>query len=192
VVSQLYLSEGVRYDPHALSLYLASPAVYLAPLVIFVIRRAHWKTWAAAVVVSLFVALVPVQPSLAQTRDGIFTVGFFHRALVATLPSQLVNLVFVLAAAVSLTALFRMGEAFLRRWRDGSVASTEVFLWLSTIAFWLLMPFSFMPWEKYGLPLYMLIGALLLSYLAKGLDRGHGRQDLFGRPANLLGRAPDL
>ena len=39
-VRDMYLSEGVRFDPHALSLYLAAPGAYLLPLVVSVARKA--------------------------------------------------------------------------------------------------------------------------------------------------------
>ena len=39
-VRDMGLSEGVRFDPHALSLYLAAPGAYLLPLVVSVARKA--------------------------------------------------------------------------------------------------------------------------------------------------------
>ena len=155
----LYLADGLRFDPHALSLYLALPGIYLAPLVVAVLvsvpfRLRHLGIACAA---AGFVLLFPIAPSLPQVREGIHTVGFVHRASVALLPAGAVQWPFAIGAFTGWAAI---GAVVLRgRHHFGSSAlSIAGCLPLaSAVAFLVVMPFSYMPWEKYGLPLLMAV-----------------------------------
>ncbi|MCC7126771.1 MAG: hypothetical protein IT178_18110 [Acidobacteria bacterium] len=155
----VYLSEGLRFDLHALTLYLALPAIYLAPLLAVQARRPPARVVAVSTLLAALAMMFPVQPSVAQTREGSHTVGFADRFLSATMPASVVDVFFavmVLAGGVVIgTRLVRD----LRTWRaePSSLTAAAVFPWLAALSFLLVMPFSYMPWEKYGLPLLMLI-----------------------------------
>ncbi len=142
------LSAGVRFDSHALSLYLAVPAVYLAPLVFPRVRRAGRAAWAAGLAAGLFVLALPVEPSIVQTQDGVFTVGFVHRAIHALVGAPVERMLFAAFAVVNLTAIASAFRRATAAWRAGRVDEAEIFLWLGVAAFLAVMPFSYMPWEK--------------------------------------------
>jgi hypothetical protein len=170
-IRDLYLADGLRFDPHALSLYLALPGIYLAPLAVAICLRVplelrHLPVACAAV---LLVLLFPIAPSAVQLREGIHTVGFVHRASVALLPPVAVQWPFVIGAFVGWTA---MSAAVLRErgeaWRHRKLE--ESLLVAATIAFLVMMPFSYMPWEKYGLPLLVAVAPLLGTSLAPRRD----------------------
>ncbi|MCC7181747.1 MAG: hypothetical protein IT177_25430 [Acidobacteria bacterium] len=163
-----YLSEGIRFDPHALSLYLSSPALYLCLVVWPVARRASRAAIALVATLGVFVWSFPVQPSAAQTREGSFTVGFLHRAADWALPEPGVALVFVLLAVLNGLALAHGARETLARWRMGRFGEAEALLWAGAAAFLIVMPFSYMPWEKYALPLFMLQGAALAMVMDRG------------------------
>ena len=165
-VRDMYLSEGVRFDPHALSLYLAAPGAYLLPLVVSVARKASLRIWLTAAALANFVWFVPIQPSIAQTREGVFTAGFLHRALVAALPANLVDVVFAALAALTLAGLIVAGKGVLR-WTARERPRAVVFHWATTVAFLVVMPFSYMPWDKYALPLFMAAGVILALTLER-------------------------
>jgi hypothetical protein len=161
-IREVYLSEGLRFDPHALSLYLAAPGAYLLPLLAIV---AYHRTSLKATVGAMFAAswcfAIPVQPSLAQTREGVSTVGFVHRALTTALPPAAVDIAWYLLSVLWLAGIF--GALTRRELRQDTRQATVVrFLWFSLAAFLVVMPFSYMPWEKYALPMLM-IAILILA-----------------------------
>jgi lipoprotein signal peptidase len=50
----------------------------------------------------------------------------------------------------------------------------RVFLWVGVAAFLVVMPFSYMPWEKYALPLLMLQGAALALVIDRTISLQNG------------------
>ncbi len=169
-IRDLYLSEGLRFDVHSLSLYLSSPAAYLVFLVAPTAIRASRTSLSLAFGVALLVAVFPVLPSSAQLREGVTTVGFLHRAMSALLSEWWVRVVVCLLAFVNTTALAEAATEAAHRWRSGALPERELFVWVAIAAFLAVMPFSYMPWEKYALPLLMLqslaLGMLLDRRLA--------------------------
>ncbi len=159
-VRRLYLAEGLRFDPHALSLYLAITAVYLAPLLAVVIRSRRAWEWAwLGGLAAMCVWLWPVAPSTAQTSQGIDTVGFLDRALHALLPPAAITCVYVAGAFIGTWAL---AQALWQPFARARVVFASMFLAAAVVSFLVVMPFSYMPWEKYALPLLM-VGAVALT-----------------------------
>lgn len=185
-VRDTYLSEGVRFDPHALSLYLSSLSIYAFPLVLVVALRSSREVFVAATAVMAFVLAFPVQPSIAQTRDGLHTVGFIHRAIDAVANDRMEQVVFAMLAFVNGAAILSVLSAFRADWRARRIAPTALFMLLGVVAFLLVMPFSFMPWEKYALPLCMMQGATLAMVLADNPKRHRSRHTatFSARPIN--------
>jgi hypothetical protein len=151
----IYLSQGLHFDPHALSLYLAVPGIYLLPLIL-VCGKGNDRQWVTASVLATFVLLFAVQPSIAQTREGTSSVGFVHQALASTLPPPLVNGAFWGLATLWMKSLIDTFGVASRSWRTNGMTMTGVFPWIGCLMFLVVMPFSYMPWEKYALPLFML------------------------------------
>jgi hypothetical protein len=169
----VYTSEGLRFDPHALSLYLASPAAYLFPLVGIVLARFRVRrtTVAVAVAAAVFVIGFPIAPSIAQTREGSFTVGFLHRFVQMIASGTIEHITFAALAFVHLLALGAASESLYRHGRQGHWNESVLFAWAGTLAFLVLMPFSYMPWEKYALPLFMLEGVVLAAVISAAKHR---------------------
>jgi hypothetical protein len=81
------------------------------------------------------------------------------------LPDPALVLFFVLLTIVNGAALIRGGADAARRWRGRTLHEPELFMWMGFSAFLVVMPFSYMPWEKYALPQFMLQGAALGMFL---------------------------
>ncbi|MSO50478.1 MAG: hypothetical protein EXQ49_11380 [Acidobacteria bacterium] len=111
-----------------------------------------------------------VQASIAQTREGAMTVGFLHRALSVYLPAWGTTAFFAVMAMLGTAALLYCGQRTLSNWRTGARPMTTVFLWARVGSFLVVMPFSYMPWEKYALPLPLLM--LMLSSLIFARNAG--------------------
>lgn len=167
----IYASEALRFYPNTLSLYLAAPALYLAPLVLLVWSRRTWPMLGTSVAFMLVVVAFPVQVSEVQRMGDIVTVGFLHRAIDFLLPGGLGALVlFPLLAAFNGGALARLISS--RGIELRQMPDSERFIWMAIAAFLIVMPFSYMPWEKYALPLFMLQGAAFAIFLDRSRGRG--------------------
>jgi hypothetical protein len=162
-----YLTEGVRFDPHALSLYLAVPGIYLLPVAVLTIRRASVRAWLIGALAAIWVLAIPVQAAPAQLQDGIGTVGFAHRAWLAVGGQTFASVGFATAALVSLAAVTTWLEAAeFERVRKVD----HLFPWVALVCFWVIMPFSFQPWEKYALPELLLCAVLFARFDNSRID----------------------
>lgn len=154
---------GIRFNPHALSLYLAVPGIYLAPLLAW---RARAGIRRGSVAVGCALALVtlwfPIQPSEPQISEGSMTVGFAHRALTYLLPSIAVNLVWFSAAVAWMSVAGEALRLDAMLCRQRGVTAADLLPWTGIVGFLAIMPFSYLPWEKYALPLLVLIVAALI------------------------------
>jgi hypothetical protein len=152
----------VRFDPRALSLYLALPAIYLMPLIPLVLmaqRSPRW--WFGAAVVGLFITIWPVAAAGVQTSQGIDTVGFLHRALAAGLPPPAVGAVFAACGAIG-TWVF--GPVIWLSPDPSRRDLGDLFPAAASASFLLVMPFSYMPWEKYALPLFIIASVAIAAW----------------------------
>lgn len=159
---QRYLTHAVGYDMHALSMYLAAPGIYLAPLAIWAASRGvKPAALLIGVMGALLVLVFPVQPSAVQILEGIGTVGLFDRVARPFLPDVMLRATYCLFAALWLS-VFAQGTIVLRASvRGRPVHAHELVCWTCVVSFYLLMPFSYMAWEKYALPLVVFAAAFL-------------------------------
>jgi hypothetical protein len=154
-VRDRYLVEGLRFDVHALSLYMALPGLYLLPIMVIAGRQMRWHIAAAAGLIAGWIIVFPIRASGAQLRDGIETVGFAHRALVNSGGDTAATLVFYLCGAAGVAVVGIWFLAATRSWRNTPPTVTDLFPWAGLTSFLMLMPFSFQPWEKYAIPVLM-------------------------------------
>jgi hypothetical protein len=172
-----YLSDGLSFNPASLTLYVTQLFTYLGPLLLlrpwpWAGRSRRWWGWVGAL--SLFYWLVPVRPSPPQVTAGIETIGFLHRAVRATLGRLgpvAADLFFWIAFALGLSVLFAVVRDVLAR-RDGGWPDVRAFLGLAVLCYLVVMPWSYMHWEKYFMLLLPLAGVLVLAMRA---DRPPGR-----------------
>lgn len=109
------------------------------------------------------VLLWTVAPSVPHMQEGVTTVGFVHRALAATVSSPGTSAFFWICATVWLSG--PIGSAWNAPPRH---TPWDWFPLAATMSFLVVMPFSYMPWEKYALPLFMAAGPLLLTGRSSG------------------------
>jgi hypothetical protein len=93
---------------------------------------------------------------MAQTREGAYTVGFVHKTLASTFPTPAVNVLFWGFATLWLRSLIGGFSVTRTSWRTTGMTMADVFPWVGGLLFLVVMPFSYMSWEKYALPLFML------------------------------------
>ncbi|MGA9116320.1 MAG: hypothetical protein WB626_06060 [Bacteroidota bacterium] len=164
-------------QPGAWSLYAGLAAVFGLPIVAAAWRRFVFRPGehGGILLASFVYFLIPVRASpVTLEQTGRETVGLFHRALAAALPSgAAVEGVFYLCFLAGLHVLYRMGKDS-ALWVRGRKASLSLLAGLMTGAFFLLMPFSYQVWEKYALPLVPLLALALCAEPAEGKREGEG------------------
>ena len=164
----LYLTGHLSFHPASLVLYVTQLFTYLWPLLLW--RPAWWaahspRWWGCVGAASILYWLAPVRPAPPQVAVGTDTVGFLHRAVRATvgrLGSSAPDVFFWLAFGLGVAVLAAIArDVTLRRparWPDA-----RTFLGLAVLSFLAVMPFSYMHWEKYFMPVLPLVSVLVLA-----------------------------
>jgi hypothetical protein len=149
-----YVTGPPRYRLSSLAGYVAQLPVYLAPFVIAARRTLLKGRWIAPVALAA-AAVYPFFPIRAPERSadiGIHTVGLVDRALTAAAPSPLWREAFFwLAFAAGTVLVGQLWAGALRQWRarePGYALAAGIVL----CAFLAVMPWSYLYWEKYLLP----------------------------------------
>jgi hypothetical protein len=148
----LYLSNGLSFHPPSLSLYVGQLFTYLCPLPW---AERSGRGWACVGALSLVYWLAPVCSSPPQVAVGIGTIGLLHRGVRATvgrLGPAAEGLFFWLAFGLGLSVRFAVVRDVLAR-RDVGWPDARTFLGLAVLCFLAVMPFSYLHWEKYFMPL---------------------------------------
>lgn len=163
-----YLADGLSFNPASVTLYVTQLFTFLCPLLLLTPRPWAARTrrwWTVVGGLSLVYWLAPIRPSPPQTAAGIYTVGLLHRLIRATvgrLGTAAEDVFFWLAFGLGVAVLLTMAQDIASR-RDAAWPDTRAFLGLAVLCFLVVMPFSYMHWEKYFMPLLPLAAMLLLA-----------------------------
>ncbi len=156
-----YLAGGTHFQMASLTGYIAQMPIYLLPFVIAARRRLRFPApvMAAVLVASGLYWLYPIRVPDASARIGLSTVGLLDRALTqAGIWRDAVYWAGFFTGLLMLAALF--DDA--RRHRGYPLLAALV-----TAAFLAVMPWSYLYWEKYLLPL-LPVAAAYLAQVARG------------------------
>ncbi|MDF1544920.1 MAG: glycosyltransferase family 39 protein [bacterium] len=174
---QLYLSDGLTLTPNVLSLYVALLFIYLFPYYWFSFRE--FIASRMILVLSLFLSLgyfiYPVEPSQFSVAIGVHTVGLLHRGLQALFGSDtIVQSLFYLFTLMGLPVLLTIGKSAIADLCDRKGRARLLFD-LLILAYFLVMPFSYLGWEKYFM-LILPIVILRLSMMMGESEEARGCQ----------------
>lgn len=126
--------------------------------------EAAWLLPAAllpALLLACLSLVFPVQAAPASAAQGIETVGFFHKAVRLVADPGAEKWIFFAACSLGWLVLLVLAGDALRRIRREEW-SFVVFLVFGVFAFLVIMPFSYLGWEKYFMPVLPLLALLLL------------------------------
>ncbi len=166
-IKELYLDEAFVYHPNAASLYLILLFLYPLPVVVYQWRAiyADLRVLLGAFLVSWVYFAFPVRASASALQGGVETVGFTHRLLERLLEAPWVDAVFFVLFFLSLPVCYALMEDVWRRLRRPAFDRSTV-LHLALLSFMIVMPLSYLTWEKYFLP--VLPAALIGIYGLEG------------------------
>jgi hypothetical protein len=162
----LYLAHGLSFKTPALTLYVTQLFTYLCPLLAlrpWTWARHSWPTWIGIVGVSGLYWLAPMRSAPPQVAAGIDTVGLLHRAILAVVGVNVGDIVFWIAFALGLAVLASIVAAAAPSRAVAAWPNTQTFLAIAVCAFLAVMPWSYMHWEKYFMPLLPLAAVLVLA-----------------------------
>ncbi len=167
-LQKLYMPYAFVFHPTSLVLYISVLGLYLLPVTLTVWGRVYgqWKVVAGAAIVSFVYWLFPVKASAPSIEQiNVHTVGLLHKALRwmggEGWPEQMV---FYAGFLLGLPIIWLLVVDGLKQARAGQGA-LRLFLNLSGVLFLLVMPWSYLHWEKYILPVYplMILRILMLK-----------------------------
>ncbi|MFH1374285.1 MAG: hypothetical protein ABII79_10865 [bacterium] len=158
-----YLEQGLTFHLNYLVMYVCLLSIYLLPVVV---ARWRWfyrdrRTNVAALIVSWLYWLFPVTASPHALAIDVDTVGLFHRFLRWIGGSTFEQIVFYFGFLLGLPILIWLIRDCLTRIRRRQY-DLPLFLDLAVPAFLVIMPFSYLCWEKYFLPMVPLLIVRLL------------------------------
>ncbi|MBN2366016.1 MAG: hypothetical protein EH225_08440 [Calditrichaeota bacterium] len=159
-----YMDRTFQFHPTSFILYLSLFFVYLFPVILV-----RWKDYFVStkrlilsLIISVLYIFYPVHASEPAIRlNNVFTVGFFHKFIRKTVGEQFEHLIFYLALLLSLPVILYIAEKTLFNIRNNHYGWT-VFSGLGILCFLLIMPLSYLHWEKYFLPVIPLAAIHLL------------------------------
>ncbi len=142
------------FHPSALTLYISQLSLYMMPVMIMCFRKV-WcsrSCWIAAVPLSLWYFVFPPGPSEAAVESGTTTVGLLHRFMLSLIDaSWFPQVLFYIGFLFGLTMLVFLIRDSIERMRKRQF-ELPLFLNLMVLLFLLIMPFSYLAWEKYFMP----------------------------------------
>jgi hypothetical protein len=169
----IYLTSPATFHLTSLVLYVSCITIYLFPAIFLRMRTLlmNKKIWIIALVLSAIYLLAPIRASQAALNVDIETVGLFHRLIRSVCANQLlVDTVFYLCFLIGLIVLIHCVHILWLNWKNRR-NDVENILMLSMICFLIVMPFSYLHWEKYfTLLLPFLLIALLRERNAYNTD----------------------
>jgi hypothetical protein len=172
LVKYIYLDDAYRFHPSYFTLYVCQLFIYLVPVILI-----FWKTFynnkktiIFSLIASSFYWLFPVRACKCAIDVNIDTVGFFHKFIRIVFENQFIeDIIFYLAFLMGLPILIFIVKDIYYKWQAKTL-DFSFLLDLSVILFLVVMPFSYLCWEKYFLPLLPLVTMRIL--LTKYYDNG--------------------
>ncbi|MFH2049149.1 MAG: hypothetical protein ABIJ12_06860 [bacterium] len=164
----MYLEDGFTFHLNYLVLYISLMFVYLFPFVIWNWKEIYYKknTVIVSVILSFIYWLFPVGPSKYDLTNKTQTVGLFNKLLVWLNPVEwfdqaIFYICFLLGLPILITIVSSIGNKIKQKEVD-----LAMLLDLSVVSFLVIMPFSYLGWEKYFVPLVpiLILRLLLLNH----------------------------
>ena len=164
-LKKLYTNNDFSYHSDALIAYVCCIFLYAAPLYMVLFRSLFKdnKRTLFAFALSFIYWVFPVQASIPATAEGFLFIGFFHKAIFYLLGSGWkTGIVFQFLLSLSLLFILYIAGIIIKSAKDQSKQHV-LLAGISTLSFLLIMPLSYLTWEKYILPVIPFIYILLFE-----------------------------
>jgi len=162
----LYMKESLGFHPNSLILYITQFSIYLLPVILFFWKDIYKnkKILITSFIISWLYWVFPIAPSTAAVDANIHTVGLFHKLVRLVLGAQYEHIFFFIFFFLGLPIVLAMIKDCYQRIKSPYL-DFLLFIDLAILTFLLIMPFSYLVWEKYFLPVLPLMAIyFLLKY----------------------------
>lgn len=160
-IRRIYAAETLRFHPSFLVLYTGTLFLMAFPLLLFHMKRIYGNAnvLMGSFALSWFYWLMPVRATQYALDIGLHTVGIFDRLLELTVGiSVWRDIVFQALFFLGLPVLYYFARSVIQSALKKKV-SFPCFMDISILSFFMVMPLSYLAWEKYfllALPLVLL------------------------------------
>ncbi|MCU0417293.1 MAG: hypothetical protein MUE33_08905 [Cytophagaceae bacterium] len=158
---KLYIPYAFSYHPSATVAYIISLFLYSIPISLLVLftSKVSSKVVAISIFLSILYWIIPVRPSECSVEGGFTTIGLIDKALHTILAETcLIDCFYFIA--------FGLGIYFLGIMTLENIRYKKYLTVVIILCYLAVMPFSYITWEKYILPLLPVV-------LAWGLDKNN-------------------
>ncbi len=166
-LQNVYISERLRFHVDSLMVYLALFPWFALPCLLWS-RRAQWRTAAevcAGVLGAVLPFLFPIRASAPSLAVNIPTIGLFHRLIRAVCGNGILEQIpFSLGLGVACAHVPRQWRAICGSSQQPMITRPR-FLVLQWWSFLAVMPWSYLHWEKYLLPVFPIL--ILLGLISR-------------------------
>ena len=153
-VKSNYMHEAFAYHFDYLTLYISQIFIYMLPFVLFRFKQIYnnKSILITSLILSFFYWIFPVRACKIQTDVDVYTVGFFHKLInIVSGGNKFFNdLIFYSGFLLALPVVIKIVLNVYNSLKD-KVYDQMLMLDFSIISFMIIMPFSYMHWEKYFL-----------------------------------------
>ncbi len=165
----LYLNEQFSFHIDVFFLYVSLLFLYLLPFYFFTLKSffTQRRILGLSFVLSLLYYFYPIHPSIYSQDIGVYTVGLFHKTLKFLISSDtVIQGVFYISVLFGLVVLLTfIKEIYISIQKE---EQTQTFLLnLIILFFFIVMPFSYLGWEKYFMPILPFVILRLLLLIEK-------------------------
>lgn len=160
-LKSLYLDKTLFYQFNGLSAYVISIAIYCFPLVCIYLfkNRQMFNIYSIFlfVVFSFYYVFFPIAPSECGIEAGFINIGFADKILHKLISNvSLIHIIYQVLFCLGLTCIWIL-------YVNAKRSNLSLLSILCIILFLLVMPFSYLVWEKYLLPLLPILIISLLQ-----------------------------
>ena len=152
----LYINDGFSFHTSAITLYVSLCCLYLIPFSLVYLKKLYThRIFIVSILVSSIYFFLPVQASRPALALHILTVGYIHKALLMIHPS-LVHIIFYVGFLAAIPFIINSFHSIFRdiKTRSQSISTLNN---LTIIAFLVIMPISYLTWEKYFILLFPVV-----------------------------------
>lgn len=153
-----YINESLKFHPEAVSLYVLLITVYMLPVIIakFKSLYSETRTFLWSIPASMFIVLFPVMQPVAWIEEKHHIVGFFHKIPALSGVLLIEKLVFYVCFLFAIPVLYRIVSDLVKNIRNKQF---DLFFMaqIAVVSFLMIMPLSYMLWEKYFVPVMLFL-----------------------------------
>lgn len=164
-LNSLYLDEAFRFHPEYLTLYIVQLSIYIFPYIILNVRKIYgnYLVWLIAIALSWLYFMFPIEPSPAAQEASFHTVGFLHRIIRLMVGTPGEHAIFYVLFTIAIPIVMFIVRDTLLRIRL-KLYDLVFAMHLSVICFLIIIPCSYLLWEKYFMPLVPILSLSLLAF----------------------------